>query len=646
MWVRTLTFVLCVGFATISYAQSSVRLDSKEVEGFVDSKIIPALKTSGVPGAIVAIVRREGAVLVKGYGVSDIASGTPVDGHVTLFNIASMGKGMSAIIAEQLIEEGMLDVDEDVNRYLKSAQVSGPKVTLRMLLGHRGGFDDDLTGLFVPLDGDTSMTRAELERRLVPVVPPGGVSAYDNQGYGVVGLILTDVTGKSFDELFRERLFAPAGMSGAAQGRPADGARRLARCYTVQGPGHVEECAYPLYRDGLRGAGGITASGADIARYMRLLLNGGQLDGKQILSPEAYADLTDFDHYRFHAGMPGLGRGFIQFEEFRGFEFAGGGSIPGFSSLMLIYREADVGIFVSYMGGQVGSFNLTFSNVVRSLGDLDIQPAAKAGFATLGQLADSIAEQFIPANRPRSSESKTFFASAGGGRLEDFLGQYVPSSDHSRTFIVRLAGSMQGFEVIRAGPDAIKLTGAAAAYGTLRKIAPLLYEGEKGRRVAFAELPTGRYMAVGLSGGTFRQSNAIESPVWSILVFAASLLIVLTALIQWRRRVPSSVRQLARHLSIGFLLVLVGLLAEWQWGVMLGIVRGDVLLPALWRIGLHVGAGMMLWAAVKFLRQRDTNLGWVRLSHGLMMSAAAFAVPVVLLFWRVLGAFPPHLSWQ
>ena len=363
-------------------------LDPARVEAWTDGQVAPALRLSGVPGAVVVVVRHDRVILSKGYGVADMARAVPLRADATLLDIASIGKSMTALITSQLIDEGVLNLDEDVNHYLKSAQVTGPKVTLRMLLGHRGGFDADLTGSFVPIDGDTTMQPGELGRRLRPIGAPGWVTGYDNQGYGLIGLVLRDVTGKSFPELYRERLFEPAGMSTAVQGRPPDGDARLARCYVVQGAGAVRQCTYWLYRDGLRGAGGVAASGDDMGRYMRLLLNDGTLEGRQVLSPAAFRALTDFDAYRFRAGLPGMARSFTQLEELRGLEYAHGGSIPGFSSIMTIYRDADVGIFVCFLGGEPGAFDYNLTGTLRALRDLSVEPRLEGRDVALA-IADS-----------------------------------------------------------------------------------------------------------------------------------------------------------------------------------------------------------------------------------------------------------------
>lgn len=636
----------------------ALTLDRQAVETWVDGQVEPALKTSGIPGALVVVVQRSAVVLNKGYGLADVANQTPVNADLTLFDTASIGKSMTAIITAQLMDEGVLDLDQDVNRYLKSAQISGPKVTLRMLLAHRGGFDDDITGLLVPFDADISIPRSELNRRLHPLVPPGYATAYDNQGYGVIGLVLRDVTGKPIPELYRERLFEPAGMTGAVHGRPADGKARLARCYTVQGPGALQECEYWLYRDGLMGAGGVAASGADMGRYLRLLLNGGTLDGRTVLSPRALADLTNFDHYRFHPGMPGGGHAFIQFEEFRGLEYAHSGSVPGFSSMMKIYADADVGIFVSFLGGQPGAFDLTVSGVFRALRQVNVRAEARPGLTTMQELTDKFAERFIPAGQPRSSESKTLATAPTdptdptdpaapaptSEQIDAFLGDYVIASNHSRSFMARLAGWTGLVRLERAPGDGLRL-GGHSELGDYHRVGPLLYQNPKGDRLALAELPIGRYLAIGLSGGVFRKTNLIESPSWALPVFAVAILLLLTALIQLRRKAPTHLRRLAKFGLVGLALVIGGLLAEWEWGVKLGVVQGAILLPAVWRLTLHLGAALLIWESIRFLGVRGATIGRIGYSHGVLMAAAGFAVVVATLAWRVLGAFPPYFSW-
>jgi CubicO group peptidase (beta-lactamase class C family) len=611
-----------------------VVLDPKAVESWMDARVGPALEISGIPGAIVVVVQRSGVVLNKGYGVADLATGTKVDPDRTLFNVASIGKSMTGIIVAQLLEEGVLRLDEDANHYLTRAKINGPAVTLRMLLAHRGGFDDDLTGLLVPFDADIKMSTGELERRLHPLVRPGIATAYDNFGFGVIGLLLEDVTHKSIPELYRERLFEPAGMTGTAHGRPTDGKARLAHCYTVQGPKARQECEYWLYREALMGAGGVAASGADMARYLRLLLNGGTLDGRVVLSPAGFANLTNFDHIRFNPGMPGGGLAFVQFEEFRGLEYAHSGHIPGFSSMLKVYPDADVGIYVTFLGGTPGSFDLTVSNVLRSLKSLDIENSAKPGFAVMNELTDSFPAYFIPATRPRSSEGKTLGAPTGG-RLDDFLGTYVFATNHSRSFVSRISGWVGTVALERAGTDGVRLGGPYSALGDYRPIGPLLYENARHDRLALAMSEIGPLMAVGSSGGILRRTNAWESPGWSVPLFLVSFLVLLTGLIQARRSAPERIRRLARRGLLGLGLALAGLLAEWQWGITLGIGRGAIVRPALWRLTLYIGLVILGWEAIRYVRTGHAPMGKALRAHGWLLAVAGLLLVVAVAVWRV-----------
>ena len=621
-----------------------VHLDPVAVELWADSLISPALATSGVPGALLVVVNRAGVILNEAYGLADVATGRRASADSTLFEYASIGKTMTAVIASQLIDEGVLDPDQDINRYLTSAQVSGPKVTLRMLLAHRGGFDDDITGLLAPFDGDIRMSQGELERRFHPLVAPGYATAYDNQGYGVVGLILRDVTRKSIPDLYRERLFRPAGMTNAIHGRPADGMTRLAHCYTVRGPGAIEECPLWLYREGLMGAGGVAATGADMAVYLRMLLGGGTVDGRTVLTPKAFADLTNWDHFRFHPGMPGGGHAFSQFEEFRGLEYAHSGSIPGFSSMMKIYADRDLAILFTFLGGQPPGFDLTVSNVVRSLRQANLRDEARPGITALQELTDTFGARFIPANRPRSSEGTGVASAAATERLDDYLGHYVSATNHSRSFVARLGGWGGLLTLERAGTDGVRL-GGLGELGDYRRVGPLLYENPKGDRLALAGLPVGRYLAIGLSGGVFRKTTWIESPGWSMPMFAVGFLLLLSGAVALRPKAPNVLRRLAARSLIGLSLVVAGLLAEWQWGVTLGVVRGSIVLPLVWRLALLVGAGMLLAETARFLRSRSAESGRLGYGHGVLLGAASIAVVAALVVWRVLGAFPPYFSY-
>jgi hypothetical protein len=79
--------------------------------------------------------------------------------------------------------------------------------------------------------------------------------------------------------------------------------------------------------------------------------------------------------------------------------------------------------------------------------------------------------------------------------------------------------------------------------------------------------------------------------------------------------------------------------------VRLAVVDGAIILPALWRVGLHVGALMLLWSAVKFAAPRDGSMSRAAYGHGVLIAASGVSVAAVVILWRVIAAFPPYFSW-
>jgi len=629
--LTSLTMITALTASGAVAAGAQPALERGAVESYVDSQILPALKQSGVPGAVVVIVRRAGTVLAKGYGVADLNRHMPVDPDRTLFDIASIGKTMTAIVTLQLVDEGRLDLDTDVDRYLKSASVRGPRVTLRMLLGHRGGFDSDLTDLFVPFDGNPSMSRAELSRLLRPIAPPGRVTAYDNQGYGVIGLVLRDVTGESLPELFRRRLFEPLGMTGAVLGRPVDGDARLARCYVVHSPGDVSRCRYWLYRDAIMGAGGVAAAGHDMALYMRMLLNGGTLNGHRVLSAHAFSDLTNFDDYRFNPGMPGMGRAFTQLEEFRGLEYAHGGAMPGFSSLMTIYPDADVGVFISFLGGQLPSYNARLSDLVPDFLAMQMSAAARRGIAGLQFFTEHFVDRFIPADMPRSSADARPSVAQTLESPSGLTGDYYPTEQETRSLGLRMVGWLAGIPVMRAGDNSLTVAGQ----GPYHLIGPNLFENSKRQRIAFADLAGDQFMAVHLSPAVYERKNWLQEPGWSLLAFPLLFIVVLSALPHLRRNSPPRLRQLAIRSAIGLAALVAGLCCELQFARELIIGRGDIVLPLVWRTAAWCGAGILLLGGFGFVFRPAGAIGSWGFAHGLSVALAAIALMFIWALWSI-----------
>jgi CubicO group peptidase (beta-lactamase class C family) len=183
----------------------------------LDAYVARALREFEVPGLAVAIVKDGKVELVKGYGVRKLGEPAPVN-EQTLFGIASNTKAFTAAALAILVDEGRISWDDPVIKHLPGFQMYDSYVTremtIRDLLTHRSGLGlgaGDL--MFFP---PTTFTREEIISRLRYIKPATSFRskyAYDNVLYLVAGQVVAAVSGKSWDDFIKERIFAPLGMT-------------------------------------------------------------------------------------------------------------------------------------------------------------------------------------------------------------------------------------------------------------------------------------------------------------------------------------------------------------------------------------------------------------------------------------------------
>jgi CubicO group peptidase (beta-lactamase class C family) len=175
-----------------------------------------------IPGASVALIRSGKVEWVGAYGVRQ-TGGLPVTTG-TVFDVASISKPVTAVGVLRLAQEGKIDLDRDVNTYLKRWKVPSNQwtvqtaVTARMLLNHTGGFGDSPSQIYKPstiptllqlLNGESPATNFPVQAKM----RPGSTFDYSNNGYLVLELLVEDVTGKPFEEAMRVLVLSPLGMT-------------------------------------------------------------------------------------------------------------------------------------------------------------------------------------------------------------------------------------------------------------------------------------------------------------------------------------------------------------------------------------------------------------------------------------------------
>jgi CubicO group peptidase (beta-lactamase class C family) len=288
-------FVLALILASVVAAVHSPSLshaDTSDDPAALNQFIESALQTYKVPGAAVAVVHNDQVVLQQGYGVRCLSGSDPVDPQ-TVFQLASDSKPFTAALLGTLVDQQSLDWDKPVTNYLPEFALSNSYATAystpRDLLAMRTG----LPAFTGDLLGELGYSRDEALRRVrfIPLAHSLREEAgYSNIGYFAAGQVAARLTGKSWNDAVSDRLLGPLQMnrSGTSnQAIPADGNWACNHAEVQGAPQTVPWADSNTFG----AAGGMVSTAADMSRWMRMLLNGGRLDGQQVLQPQTIQDM-------------------------------------------------------------------------------------------------------------------------------------------------------------------------------------------------------------------------------------------------------------------------------------------------------------------------------------------------------------------
>ncbi len=304
-----------------------------------------------VPGVSLAVLEEGRIAWVGSYGVTDAVTLEPVTPE-TLFQAASISKPVAAIAALRLVQDGILELDVPVNRYLRGWQIhdftASHLVTLRHLLTHTGGLtvhgfpgyarDQPLPSVVDILDGgplaNTGPVRAD--------TMPESLWRYSGGGYTVLQKLLEDVTGKPFPALLRELVLDPTAMTLSSYEQPLPPERERYASRGHLSTGSPVEGGWHLYPE--MAAAGLWTNATELARLALEVQAAWRGETHRILSPAmARTMLTP--------RMGGWGLGFTILEEGAP-RFAHGGSNHGFKAQFLAFREEGRGVVVMTNGDQ------------------------------------------------------------------------------------------------------------------------------------------------------------------------------------------------------------------------------------------------------------------------------------------------------
>jgi CubicO group peptidase (beta-lactamase class C family) len=453
-----------------SQSARSSTIVAGELAALLDPVFTKGMTEEHIPGAVFILVRGDQVVLQKGYGVADLPSRRPVQPDKTLFPIASISKVFTATAVMQLADREQINLQTDVNRYLRSVQVPSTypqPITGAHLLTHSGGLDE-IPGRRIKTEAEKLPLGRFLADRLIRVHAPGEVAAYSTYDIALAGVLVEDVSGLPFEQYLARNIWQPLGMERTFITTPAALAGDLATAYEIE-EGKAVAVPYEIYQT--PPASSIVSTATDMARFMIAHLQNGRSGNDRILS-EAAAGLMHQQHATMHPRVPGWAYGF-QVGDTNGRRLLEhGGDIGGFSSLMVLLPDEGVGFFVaSHREGA------------------DLRYAVR----------ESILDRYFPETRPvqvpvaRAEEAEALRRFAGVYRAHSFCHSCADGGPY-----------VQDFEV------------SANNDGTLSvwddrwvQVEPLFFRNLDGqRRIGFKEDGRGRIMA--LTAGSWRVLEKIR----------------------------------------------------------------------------------------------------------------------------------------
>ncbi|MBS0579469.1 MAG: beta-lactamase family protein [Proteobacteria bacterium] len=370
-----------------------------------------ALRHGDIAGAVVAVVKDGQILTERGYGFADVEKRTPVDPKLTLFRPGSVSKLITWTAVMQQVEQGKIDLDADINKYLdfRIPERDGKPVTMRNLMQHTAGFEEQAKGILSddPKDvGFEKYLKVWVPHRVYAV---GGTPAYSNYGASLAAYIVQRVSGEPFDDYVDKHIFAPLDMKHSTfrQPLPADLAPLMSKGYS-----EASEDPKPFEIIGPSPAGSMSASGEDMAHFMIAHLQNGEYHGNRILKAETAEQM----HNSPLTVLPPLNRMELGFFEtnINGREVIGHlGDTNAFHTSLHLFLKENVGFYASFNSpGKEGVVQPLRETLFQDFADRYF-PAARATPAVDEKTAAEHARAMVGSWEASRASKSSFLAAVG-----------------------------------------------------------------------------------------------------------------------------------------------------------------------------------------------------------------------------------------
>jgi CubicO group peptidase (beta-lactamase class C family) len=350
----------------------------------VDSAVTALFGLDLVPGMSVVVVRDTGPMYMKGFGYADLESRRAVTPQ-TVFYIASTTKSFTGLAAAILDRQKQISLDAPLGRYLPGLRLQHPldpdSITIRALLTHTHGIAHGPIEYRLAFTGEHE-GNAHLARLLGEhgPSPKGRAFQYGNVGYNVAALAIDSALGESWKDWLDRLLFTPLGMRSTSAYMSRISRERLAMPYRIEPAGYAS-MRYGKTDANMQSAGGLVSSAEDMARWLEAHINGGRVDGRQVLPADVVAEshriLAVNEVEQRALRMVGYGLGWNVALLGNDTLLVHGGGFPGFSAHMSFMPRHRVGVVV-------------MTNASAPLADMVAQEIYKTMLGRRGLVPDSL----------------------------------------------------------------------------------------------------------------------------------------------------------------------------------------------------------------------------------------------------------------
>ena len=458
-----------------AYSQDQVKtsemtagsIDPNELETWIDS-FLSGFSNRTEPLSLAIVIVKDNRILFqKGYGHADDLGRKPVIPDETIFRAASVSKLITATAVMQLVENGKINLDADVNSYFKRFQIANPyssPVTVRHLLTHTSGIDEPLVGNavanpneLIPL-GDYFVKHQPRVTR-----PPGQQIIYSNFGMALAGYLVEVVSGVPFDEYVEQNIFKPLDMAHSSFRQP----------YPAQLAPHVVPSGADEGAILLSPAGSMISTVTDMSRFIVAHLNSGSYAGVQLLSKESVREMQR-QQFSAHPKIPGVGLGFFEYytNGKRGLFHTGR---SGHQSELFLFPEEHLGFYIVLSAREGGEYE---------------------------ELRQRFTDVFIERYYPAAPTSTSANSAGGSHSAAQVTGIYRPNLLPRERF--ENIGNL-GADTLVTVNDDNRLTLHYPPYGLIKRLRlverePLLFESPEHLYVAFRQDQNGRVTHMFMSG--------------------------------------------------------------------------------------------------------------------------------------------------